>query len=517
MQNIVIIGAGPAGLTAGLELLRRAPDRFAVTVLEADGVCGGISRTVNAGGNRMDLGGHRFFTKDARVNAFWESLLPLQGAPAFDDRLLGREKPLFPGGPDPEQTDRVMLVRDRVSRIYYGGKFFDYPISVKPQTFRNLGLSRTVRAGLGYFGACLHKKPETSLENFYINRFGRPLYEMFFEDYTEKLWGRHPSEISADWGAQRVKGLSVARVLQNALGLSKTKETSLIERFYYPKLGPGQLWEQAAAEFVRRGGRLLKNHRVTALDVEDGRIAGVRAVENGTEKTFPADFVLSSMPLSELVAALRGVEIPQAVRRTAAGLPYRDFVTIGLLVRRLRPENKTAHKTLGRLVPDCWIYVQDRAVRLGRVQIFNNWSPYMVRDAQNTVFVGLEYFCRENDDFWSASDASLAEAGRKELVKIGLLNADEPVLESHCERVKKAYPAYFDSYGDLPCVRTFLDGLCNLYCIGRNGQHRYNNMDHSMLTAFAACDGILKGTPDKTAVWSVNTEKAYHESTEAKA
>ena len=517
MQNIVIIGAGPAGLTAGLELLRRAPDRFSVTILEASGALGGISRTVNAGGDRMDIGGHRFFSKDARVNAFWESLLPTQGAPALDDRLLGRQKPLAPGGPDPEQTDRVMLVRDRVSRIYYGGKFFDYPISVKPQTFRNLGLSRTVRAGLGYFGACLRKRPETSLENFYINRFGRPLYEMFFEDYTEKLWGRHPSAISADWGAQRVKGLSVLRVLQNALGLSNTKETSLIEQFRYPKFGPGQLWEQAAAEFTARGGRLCKNCRVTGLEVRDGRLCTVRAADGGAEKEFPADFVLSSMPLCDLVAALTGVAVPPAVSKAAAGLPYRDFVTVGLLVPQLRQKNETAHKALGTLVPDCWIYVQDRSVRLGRVQIFNNWSPYMVRDVQNTVFVGLEYFCREHDEFWNASDADLAEAGRRDLVRIGLLDADAKVLKSHCERVEKAYPAYFDTYAQLPCIREFLDRLGNLYCIGRNGQHRYNNMDHSMLTAFAACDGILQGNPDKTAVWSVNTEKAYHESTEADA
>lgn len=515
MQQIVIIGAGPAGLTAGLELLRRAPDRYAVTILEAGGALGGISRTVVHNGNRMDIGGHRFFSKDARVNAFWESLLPTQGAPALDDRLLHREKAFAPGGPDPERGDRVMLLRDRVSRIYYLSKFFDYPISVKLQTFRNLGLARTMRAGLGYFAACAHKLPETSLENFYINRFGRPLYEMFFEDYTEKLWGRHPSAISADWGAQRVKGLSVAAVLKNALGLDrKARETSLIEQFKYPKFGPGQLWEQAAAEFQARGGRLVQNSRVTALQTENGQLSAVCAEEADGMKTYPADFVLSSMPICALVTALRGIAVPEDVQRAAAGLPYRDFVTVGLLVRRLRPKNETTMRTLGSLIPDCWIYVQDRGVKLGRVQIFNNWSPYMVKDPQNTVFVGLEYFCREGDAFWNTPDAALTSGGRDDLVKIGLLDENEPILDSHCERVPKAYPAYFDTYSELPRIRAFLDGFGNLYCIGRNGQHRYNNMDHSMLTAFAAVDGILRGDPDKTAVWSVNTEQVYHESKE---
>lgn len=512
MQQIVIIGAGPAGLTAGLELLRRAPQQYAVTILEATSALGGISRTVVHNGNRMDIGGHRFFSKDARVNAFWESLLPTQGAPALDDRLLNRQKACLPGGPDPEKTDNVMLLRDRVSRIYYLGKFFDYPISLKPQTFRNLGLARTVRAGLGYFAACVKKRPETSLENFYINRFGRPLYEMFFEDYTEKLWGRHPSVISADWGAQRVKGLSVAAVLKNALGLErKTRETSLIEQFKYPKYGPGQLWERAAAEFRERGGHLVLQSRVTALQAENGQLSAVCAKERDGLKTYPADFVLSSMPLCELVTALQGIAVPDSVQTAAAGLPYRDFVTVGLLVRRLRPKNETTMRALGTLIPDCWIYVQDRGVKLGRVQIFNNWSPYMVNAPQDTVFVGLEYFCREGDDFWNTDAETLAARGRDDLVKIGLLDENEPILDSHCEKVPKAYPAYFDTYSELPRVRSFLDGLGNLYCIGRNGQHRYNNMDHSMLTAFAAVDGIISGVPDKTAVWSVNTEKAYHE------
>ena len=267
MKRIVIIGAGPAGLTAGYKLLKEAPEDYDVTILEGSGVIGGISQTIRTGGNRMDIGGHRFFTKDKEVMDFWKTVMPIQGSPSKDNIILGREQELCSGGPDPEKEDRVMLIRDRVSRIYYLKSFFDYPVSMKWQTFKNMGFSRTVKAGFSYLKSCVVKKDETSLENFYINRFGKTLYSMFFEKYTEKLWGRHPSEISADWGAQRVKGLSITAVISDMFKKafhikSKKVETSLIERFYYPKYGPGQLWEQTAADFQQMGGHLLMHHSV---------------------------------------------------------------------------------------------------------------------------------------------------------------------------------------------------------------------------------------------------------------
>ena len=254
MKKVVIIGAGPAGLTAAFELKKRVPQDYDVTILEESGEIGGISRTVKYKNNRMDIGGHRFFSKDPMVMKWWKDLMPLQGAPSYDDKKLGREKVLSKGGPDPEREDRVMLVRQRVSRIYYQKKFFDYPVTMKPQTFINMGFTQTVKAGTSYLNSCIHKLPETSLENFYVNRFGRVLYGMFFEGYTEKLWGRHPREISADWGAQRVKGLSVTAVVKDMFEKmlpnrkDRKVETSLIEEFLYPKYGPGQLWETAAAE-----------------------------------------------------------------------------------------------------------------------------------------------------------------------------------------------------------------------------------------------------------------------------
>ncbi len=514
-KHIVIIGAGPAGLTAAIELLGKG---HIVTVLEATDRIGGISQTVRYRGNRMDIGGHRFFSKDERVNRWWADLMPLQGTPAWDDKLLNAEKEFAPGGPDPEKEDRVMLIRDRVSRIYFQHHFFDYPISMKWSTIRSMGFFTTLKAGFSYIFSCVHKLPETSLENFYINRFGRVLYSMFFESYTEKVWGRHPSKISADWGAQRVKGLSIRAILKDIfrkiLGTKGEVETSLIERFYYPKLGPGQLWELAAERVRNMGGQIKMNCAVTALEADSGRIVAVRYREAGQEKRLEADGVFSSMPVRELIDGLEGVKVPEEVRTAADTLPYRDFITVGLLTRDLMIHNDTRRKTIQNRVPDCWIYVQDRDVKLGRVQIFNNWSPYMVKDPENTVWIGLEYFCDEGDDLWSKTEAALIDLGKREIEKIGVARAAD-ILDAHVERVKKAYPAYFDGYAQMDRIVRFLDGFENLYCIGRNGQHRYNNMDHSMATAFAAVEILEQGGGDKAALWQVNTEQSYHEQKEA--
>ncbi len=516
MKHIVIIGAGPAGLTAAFELLSRAPEEYRVTVLEESDAIGGISRTVRHKGNRMDIGGHRFFSRDEEVMRWWAERMPLQGSPSFDDRKLGREKPLAPGGPDPDTEDRVMLVRRRVSRIYYLRKFFDYPISMKPQTIRNMGFARTVKAGCSYMKASVAKKPEDSLENFYINRFGRVLYSMFFEGYTEKLWGRHPRDISADWGAQRVKGLSIrallADMLRKATGRKNAEktETSLIEQFWYPKYGPGQLWETVAADAEQRGAQILRQHRVKGVVCENGAVRAVVCETPDGEQRIEGDIFLSSMPLKDLIADMTGERPPQEVAEVAAGLPYRDFVTVGLLVDRLQLKNETDIPTLGNIVPDCWIYVQDTGVKLGRIQIFNNWSPYMVEDPEHTVWIGLEYFCNEGDALWTMTDEECAAFAQKELVSMGVIEPDA-VRDFHRERVKKAYPAYFDTYAQIDTLQNWLCGIDNLYCIGRNGQHRYNNMDHSMVTAMRAVDCITGKLADRRAVWEVNTEQSYHE------
>ncbi|MBQ4439596.1 MAG: NAD(P)/FAD-dependent oxidoreductase [Kiritimatiellae bacterium] len=505
MKTAVVIGAGPAGLTAAHELRRKSKD-WRIIVLEETSEIGGVSRTAVCGDCRIDIGGHRFFSKSKEVNDLWSELMPVQGSPSKDDLLLDRPCHIEPGGPDPEKADKVMLRRRRVSRIYYLRHFFDYPISIKPATFIAMGLVRTVRAGFSYLYSAFFKREEKSLEDFYINRFGKVLYSMFFEDYTEKLWGVHPSKIDPSWGAQRVKGLSLWKAILNIfIPKGGKKETSLIEEFIYPKKGPGQLWETLAEQLGADGVEVRLNARVTGLRGGNGRVDAV-VLADGSQ--IPCDAVFSSMPIKDLVAAFG--DAPEDVSRIASELPYRDFITVGLLVDRLAIGNKTKLKTVNNIVPDTWIYVQERDVRMGRIQIFNNWSPYMVDDVTRHVWIGLEYFCTEGDWMWSAGDEEFIAMATKELRQIGVLGADESVRKSVRIKVKKAYPAYFGSYGEFGKVREWLDGFGNLYCIGRNGQHRYNNMDHSMLCGMEAVRALL-GETGKSAVWNVNTEEEYHE------
>jgi len=514
-KKVVIIGAGPAGLTAAYELLKKNKE-YDVTILEESNEIGGISKTVVYKNNRMDIGGHRFFSKNEQVMKLWEELMPIQGKDSFDDKILGRKKELLKGGPDPEKEDRVMLIRDRYSRIYYLKKFFDYPISLKLQTFKNMGLKRTILSGFSYIKTIFYKRKEVSLEDFFINRFGKYLYSMFFEIYTEKLWGRHPSQISADWGAQRVKGVSIATVIKNALiGKNKKqeeKETSLIEQFWYPKYGPGQLWEQLALKVEELGGKIQKNCKVIAVGTNGKEIKNVTYVENGKEIIKEADIFMSSMPLKDLILSI-GKEVPNNIQEIAKGLPYRDFITIGLLVKKLNLKNETNVKTLSNIVPDCWIYMQEAEVKMCRIQIFNNWSPYLVENPEENVWIGLEYVCSEDDDIWKMNKEDFKEFSVNELLKINLIDKDD-ILDYHVEKVKKAYPAYFDTYKDIDKAIEFVNQYKNLYCIGRNGQHRYNNMDHSMLTAIEAVKNIENNISDKDNIWKVNTEKTYHEKRE---
>ena len=514
MKKVLIIGAGPAGLTAAYELLDRSKD-YEVTVLEESDVFGGISRTVNYKGNRMDMGGHRFFSKVPEVNEWWEKMLPTQGAMPFDDRELGRTSTVKEGGPDPEKTDRVMLRRNRLSRIFFNSKFFDYPVSLKFATIKNMGLGTTIVVGFSYLKTVFHKREEKSLEDFYINRFGKKLYSMFFENYTENLWGRHPSEISPEWGAQRVKGLSIRAVLKDIFGKAFNKknrkvETSLIEEFAYPKLGPGELWEITAADFEKMGGTIIKNAKVTKIiKNDDNTLKGLVYVKDGQEIEIDGDYVISSMPVKDLVEGMN--DVPKDIAAIATGLPYRDYMTVGVLIPHLNLKNETKTKTMGDIVPDNWVYVHDKSVHMGRFQIYNNWSPYMVEKIKDTVWMGLEYFCNEGDWMWSMSDDEFGHMGIKEMVKMGLIDKESDVIDFHVERVKKAYPAYFDTYEHMDDLREYLDTIPNLFCVGRNGQHRYNNIDHSMCTSFETVNAILSGSTDKSAIWNVNTEKEYHE------
>ena len=564
-KRAVIIGAGPAGLTAGLELLRRSD--IEPIILEASEEIGGISRTIEYKGNRMDIGGHRFFSKSDRVMQWWIDLMPpeMEGNDAESQQEISYqgkrrvvavparlpEEPVLRGaGPiDPhaaeEQEDEdvegergepvemlvnaaspdpdlVMLIRPRKSRIYYLRKFFDYPITLTATTLKNLGLARTVRVGVSYMKSRVSQiAPEKSLEDFLINRFGRQLYLTFFKSYTEKVWGTPCREISAEWGAQRIKGLSlttaVKHFVKKALGggarragdvAQKGTDTSLIERFMYPKFGPGQLWEHVAGLIREQGGEIHMGWKVDrvhcAVEGEAKRVVSIEAVNaTGERQTFAGEYFFSTMPMRELVEAM-DAPVPANVREVSEGLQYRDFITVGLLAERLK-----VHEPDGGLLKDTWIYVQEPDVLLGRLQIFNNWSPYLVADPAK-VWIGLEYFCYESDELWKMPDEELKAFAISEVVKIGILNAED-VLDGHVVRVPKTYPAYFGTYERFDELREFTDSFANLFLVGRNGMHKYNNQDHSMLTAMTAVDGIVAGHVDKAALWEINTEQDYHE------
>jgi protoporphyrinogen oxidase len=508
----VIAGAGPAGLTAALELLRRTD--ITPIIFEADTQVGGISKTINYCGNRMDLGGHRFFSKSDWVMRWWQEILPVVQEQTDQPGALrihyqGQSRDLLPEIRGSASPDAVMLVCRRLSRIFYRRRFFNYPLTLNAATIKNLGFAETVKIGLSYLLAQVKSRsPEISLEDFLINRFGHRLYRTFFKSYTEKVWGVPCQEISADWGAQRIKGLSIAKAIQHALfrrfrssvdTSQKHAETSLIERFLYPKFGPGQMWEEVAKRVTSLGGAIHFRQRVVAIEHVAGKVASVDVFDEVTRavRRIPCDHLLSTMPVKDLIAMLKPDDT--CIAQIAADLPYRSLMTAGLLLRSMR----------GRPTPsDNWIYIQEPDVRIGRLQIFNNWSPALVADP-STVWLGLEYFCDEGDDLWAMSNEQFLDFAARELETIGLIERKD-VIDGTLVRVPMAYPAYFGAYKQFEDLRTYLDRFCNLYPIGRNGMHRYNNQDHSMLTANAAVDAITNKIP-KEEIWNINSDETYHE------
>ncbi len=569
-RQAIIIGAGPAGLTAALELLRRTD--VVPVILEASNEIGGISRTVRYKGNRMDIGGHRFFSKSERVMQWWMDLMPpeMQAGKAAEISYQGKqrlvsvpallpEEPVLRGsGPlhrvpknwgdedletggeagglgeervtvlaaSPERDpDLVMLIRPRKSRIYYLRRFFDYPIRITAGTLSNLGVLRTIRVGVSYFRSRFRKiSPERSLEDFLINRFGRELYLTFFKSYTEKVWGTPCDRISAEWGAQRIRGLSlmtaVKHFLRGALRFGRRSadlsqrqtDTSLIERFLYPKFGPGQMWEHVAEQVKAMGGEIHMGCKVDCLRTSGGdramdgerRITAVESISDGGERrSFAGDYIFSTMPVRDLIRAMDG-PVPKNVEEVSDGLEYRDFITVGLLADRLK-----AVEPGGGLLKDTWIYVQEPDVLLGRLQVFNNWSPHLLADPTK-VWIGLEYFCYETDALWRMTNEEIQSFAIAEVAKIGILDPED-VRDGHVVRVPKTYPAYFGTYDRFHELREFTDLFENLILIGRNGMHKYNNQDHSMLTAMTAVDGIAAGRIDRAALWEINTEQDYQE------
>jgi protoporphyrinogen oxidase len=469
-HDVVIIGAGPAGLTAAYMLTKRG---VASTVLESDTVVGGISRTAVRDGWRFDIGGHRFFTKVKPVNDLW-----------FE--ILGKDE---------------FLRRPRMSRIYYRGKLYDYPI--KPgNALKNLGPVEAVLCGFSYLNARIRPpKDQSTLEGYIVANYGRRLYNHFFKTYNEKVWGVPASEIASDWGAQRIKGMSLFAAVWEPLrakvagSRDKSKQvTSLIEEFNYPKFGPGQMWEKCAELVSEKGTKVVFDSKVTRIEHADGRAFAVTAESNGVANRYECTDVISSMPIGALLEAM-DPPVPPEVTKAAESLRYRDFMTVALVV----PEKYG--------FPDTWIYIHDPDVEVGRIQNFSSWSPYLVKDGRTCL--GLEFFVQEGDEMWTKSDADLVEQGKRELAHLNLVDAGN-VEDGYVVRMPKAYPFYDWEYKqNVDVLREWLEqNTPNVYPVGRNGMHRYNNQDHSMYTAMLSVENIYGAKHD---VWSVNVEEEYHE------
>jgi protoporphyrinogen oxidase len=524
LSKALIIGAGPAGLTAAFELVHRS--EIQPIVLEKSEYMGGISRTVRYKNNRIDIGGHRFFSKSDRVMDWWMRVMPVEASNGNGSHNLAyqgqkRDFATSGTGPDPAQKDRVMLIRNRKSRIYFLRQFFDYPIQLSAETLKQLGIARTIKIGISYSKSLIHQvKPENTLEQFLINRFGKELYLTFFKSYTEKVWGVPCDKISAEWGAQRIKGLSITKAIGHFLKkrfaskpagdiAQKETETSLIEKFMYPKLGPGQLWEYVAEDIRSKGAVVKTGWQVDKLRTDGFHIVAAEAFneETGERETIPAEYFFSTMPIKELLHCL-DAPVPKNVMEVGDGLVYRDFITVGVLLKKLKIKENTPQGQ--KLLSDNWIYIQEPDVQVGRMQIFNNWSPYLVANPEN-VWIGLEYFCYETDDIWKMPDEKMIEFAKAEMAKIGIIDPAD-VLDACVIRVPKTYPAYFGAYERFEEIKTYISQFDNLFLVGRNGMHKYNNQDHSMLTAMTAVDNIIAGRVDKSNIWALNTEMEYHES-----
>ncbi len=502
-KTAIIIGAGPAGLTAAYELLKHTDIK--PIIYESTEYIGGISKTINYKGNRMDMGGHRFFSKSDRVMKWWQDILPIENE-------INHE------------SENILLIKNRLSRIFFLKNFFDYPVSFNFSTIKNLGIFRIFKILTSYSLSRIHPiKTELSLEDFFINKFGKELYKTFFKDYTEKVWGIACSKIDPAWGAQRIKGLSIKKTLihmfknifkSNSKIEQKDTETSLINKFLYPKYGPGQMWEEVLRQIVKMGGEIHTNSETVGIETKEDSVSAIKIKNNNKISTVTGDLFFSTMPIKDLLNGF-SPKAPEEILKISNGLLYRDFITVGLLVKKLKIKDKNSiyKKTLEKpsgIISDNWIYIQENYVKIGRLQIFNNWSPFMVKDP-DAIWMGLEYFCNKGDEMWNMSDPEFINFAITELEKLNFIDKSD-VLDKTLVRVPKAYPAYFGTYNDLPKVKDYINSFKNLFLIGRNGMHKYNNQDHSMLTAMTAVENIKNNIWTKENIWDINAEQEYHES-----
>lgn len=477
MKTVAIIGAGPAGLAAAYELLSQS-NEYQVIIYEKDDSVGGLSKTFEFEGGRVDIGGHRFFTKSSDVLCLWENILPI--------------------------SDKGMLARDRKSHILWNSKLIDYPIEFNIQTMQVLGLIEGAKVAISYLQSKCIRKDIKNLEDFYVDRFGRKLYSIFFRDYTRKLWGMPANKLSPDWGTQRIQNVSLSEVFWSLLGINNhPKERSFITQYRYPAFGAGQFWNALADRIVKMGGHIETNCFVNHLHMDDTHILSVeyKLQEQSIKKD--CDYVISSMPLSELVMVVENS--PIEVREIGKKLHYRDMVIVGI---------DLPGESMGRMFPkvqkDSWLYMQDVTMTFGRIQILNNWSPYAVK-AKDHILLELEYFCDKGDALWLEDDAMLIKESLAELIQCGICSSDATISSYLVKRIEKAYPVYTDGYNQLDAVEEWIEGIDNLRCIGRNGQHRYNNMDHSVETGIAAARSILNENYNRKRIWNVNTDKEYLE------
>lgn len=517
MKKAIIMGAGPAGLTAAYELLTRTDIK--PVIIEMDTQVGGLSKTINYKGNLIDIGGHRFFSKSERITNWWLSFLPLADPNSNNIPLSYHNQTveLHKSNMSESVYGGKMLIRPRKSRIYFDHSFFDYPLSFNRKTFKNFGIAKISRIALSYFRSkLLPVRKEQTLEQFFINRFGKELYLTFFKGYTEKIWGVPCEKIPADWGHQRIKDLDISKaIVQSLKSIFKNNKTihqqgvstSLIEQFLYPEKGPGQMWETVAQKITELGGEIYLSSEVEKIKVKNDHIHSVifRDLVSGNSTEIPGDYFFSTIPVKNLVASLVGIEIPDPVKNIASGLSYRDFIMVGLLFKKQDEENRQSLDIL----TDNWIYLQDKNLLAGRLQIFNNWSPKMVED-KNNLWIGMEYFCSESDSIWNKSREEMIELALREITEIGLIQK-EALIDATVIKIPKAYPSYIGAYEQFSVVQEFLDKIGNLFLTGRNGMHRYNNADHSMMTAMIAVDNIISQKMDRSNIWAVNMEQDFHE------
>ncbi|MCH8553529.1 MAG: NAD(P)/FAD-dependent oxidoreductase [Schleiferiaceae bacterium] len=509
-QTIAIIGAGPAGLTAAYELSKN--ENYRVVVLESSAQVGGISRTINFKGNLIDIGGHRFFSKSEKVLSWWASILPIVDT-TNEKKINYHNQQASLQGFVIQSAANSFLIRNRKSRIFFEKKMFDYPLRMTPQLIINLGLLRSLRIFRDILWARVFPiKNEKTLEDFYINRFGKTLYNTFFKEYSVKVWGKPCSEISNAWGKQRVKGLKIRELFWHSIKkvllperLRNLKSRTLTETFLYPAKGPGMLWEVVAKLAVERQVEILFNTEVTSVYTHNNVAHSVEYLSNGAKKSIEVDAVFSTMPISTLTTCLSGDNTPpKAVFEIAKGLEYRDFLIVGLLVSRLKFKKEN-----GKMITDNWLYIQDSGVQVGRLQLFNNWSPFMT--SKDFCWIGAEYFCAKGDAIWEKTESEMIALAVQELATIGILDPNA-FIDGTVVKVPKAYPSYTGTYHQLAAIESYLDGITNIYPIGRNGMHKYNNQDHSMLTAFRAVE--LFANPEsghKSELWKINADDEYQE------